>query len=362
LRTIVLILLCVFVPYISHAASQASPEWFDRVAARALDFIPVHNACMEFLDGIRADGRLILTADIDGALGTKRLEAATEYGPLSAWPVHGNLSAFVGYAMTNATVGMLVTGSILELSTETRYNDLLSTSMDTNTVTFRHGDVFFGGYLRVGTDVSLSAGIRSRQLPRTTTATNGERVFRIDSGGVQIESHDSFFLYGDVCGFRVNAQFSGDGLDLATVLYRIALGGSLGELLPTLGKSSLSDSLDVAIFWRTIPVPQRLRTAVGTGLRLWDAAEFSPGFSWVRGDIDWNLYTGDIWRVNVTGGVSYTDAWMWQRLPGRRSACRPDTASSRANCSSSSATPAITSTSCHASRSKMSKPSNSGLR
>jgi len=26
---------------------------------------------MEFLDGIRADGRLILSADIDGALGTK---------------------------------------------------------------------------------------------------------------------------------------------------------------------------------------------------------------------------------------------------------------------------------------------------
>ena len=151
-------------------------------------------------------------------------------------------------------------------------------------------------------------------------------------------------------------------MDLATVLYRIALGGSLGELLPTLGKSSLSDSLDVAILWRTMPVPQRLRTAVGTGLRLWDAAEFSPGFSWVRGDIDWNLYTGDIWRVNVTGGVSYTDAWMWQRLPGRRSACRPDTASSRANCSLSSATLAITSTSCPASRSKMSKPSNSGLR
>jgi len=55
LRTVVLILLCVCIPYASHAASQASPEWFDRVAARALDFIPVHNACMEFLDGIRAD-------------------------------------------------------------------------------------------------------------------------------------------------------------------------------------------------------------------------------------------------------------------------------------------------------------------
>jgi len=68
-----------------------------------------------------------------------------------------------------------------------------------------------------------------------------------------MESHDSFFLYGDVCGFRLNAQFSGDGLDLATVLYRIALGGSLGELVPTLGKSSLSDSLDVSILWRTIP-------------------------------------------------------------------------------------------------------------
>ena len=55
MRTVVLILLCVCIPYASHAASQASPEWFDRVAARALDFIPVHNACMEFLDGIRAD-------------------------------------------------------------------------------------------------------------------------------------------------------------------------------------------------------------------------------------------------------------------------------------------------------------------
>jgi len=51
LRTVVLILLCVFVPYTGHVA-------------RALNVIPVHNACMEFLDGIRADGRLIMTADI----------------------------------------------------------------------------------------------------------------------------------------------------------------------------------------------------------------------------------------------------------------------------------------------------------
>ena len=74
MRTVVLLLLCVCIPYTSHAASQASPEWFDRVAARTLDFIRVHNACMEFLDGIRAGGRLILSAGIDGALGTKRLD------------------------------------------------------------------------------------------------------------------------------------------------------------------------------------------------------------------------------------------------------------------------------------------------
>jgi len=57
-----------------HATSQVSPEWYDRVAARTLDFIPARNACIKFLNGIRADGRLLLLADIDGAPGTKRLD------------------------------------------------------------------------------------------------------------------------------------------------------------------------------------------------------------------------------------------------------------------------------------------------
>ena len=309
---------CLFLLFFATSIASktaATPAWFEWAASKTLHFSMNHSKYMNFLNALRVENKFCIFADFDILIGSPSdMYVPTSYGDIDAFPVYGDLGGFIGLADVDKTLGLMVTGSILELTTDKKHLDVVPSSSSTNTVAFRHGDVFFGAYFRYKDDINISAGIRRRQAPLVVTNAENQPVFDVGDDAITMVETSRFYVQGYFWDFGLNTQFGSGALDFVSLLYKLASGSNL--FIPKIDYSNITEGLDFSLAWQTMLVPYRLGLGLAANAQIMDNAQFKLDLTWARIDTIWNLYYGEKWSISLVGAGSYINTAMWEKKPG----------------------------------------------